>query len=93
MPEREQKRKPAPARDTEEVVEAPAATDTGEKLKADIAAMSQENSKLSEENTGLKTENGNLSSQVTQLQAQVEALNKQISDMKAKKTSTAPRKK
>ena len=36
MPEREQKKKAAPAREADEVVEAPAATDTGEKLKADI---------------------------------------------------------
>ncbi len=36
MAEREQKRKPAPARETEEVGDAPAASETGEKLKADI---------------------------------------------------------
>jgi ubiquitin-like protein Pup len=36
MAEREQKRKSAPARETEEVVDAPATSETGEKLKADI---------------------------------------------------------
>ena len=36
MAEREQKRKPAPARETEEVTEAPAASEAGDKLTADI---------------------------------------------------------
>ena len=36
MAEREQKRKSTQARETEEVTEAPATTETGEKLKADI---------------------------------------------------------
>jgi len=36
MAERSQKRKPAPARDTEEVAETAATTGSGEKLKADI---------------------------------------------------------
>ena len=36
MAEREQKRKTAPARETEEVVDTPATSETGEKLKADI---------------------------------------------------------
>ncbi|CAN5180902.1 ubiquitin-like protein Pup [soil metagenome] len=37
MAEREQKRKPAPARETEdEVAETPATSETGDKLKADI---------------------------------------------------------
>ena len=33
MAEREQKRKPAPARETEEVTEAPAVSEAGDKLK------------------------------------------------------------
>ncbi|MGI8711185.1 MAG: ubiquitin-like protein Pup [Acidimicrobiales bacterium] len=36
MAEREQKRKPAPAREAETVEDAPATSETGEKLKADI---------------------------------------------------------
>ncbi len=36
MAEREQKRKPAPAREAQETEEAPVSTETGEKLKADI---------------------------------------------------------
>jgi ubiquitin-like protein Pup len=36
MAEREQKRKTAPAREEEEVVEAPPRSETGEKLKAEL---------------------------------------------------------
>ena len=36
MPEHEQKRKPVPAREVEEHTDAPAVTETGEKLKSDI---------------------------------------------------------
>lgn len=50
MAEREQKRKPAPARETEEVVEAPASTDTGEKLKADIDDLLDEIDEVLETN-------------------------------------------
>lgn len=51
MAEREQKRKAAPARDTEqEVVEAPASTDTGEKLKADIDDLLDEIDEVLESN-------------------------------------------
>lgn len=50
MAEREQKRKPAPARSTEEVAEAPAATETGEKLKADIDDLLDEIDEVLESN-------------------------------------------
>ena len=50
MSEREQKRKPAPARDTEEVTEAPAVTETGEKLKADIDDLLDEIDEVLESN-------------------------------------------
>ena len=50
MPEREQKRKPAPAREADEVVEAPAGTDTGEKLKADIDDLLDEIDEVLESN-------------------------------------------
>ena len=36
MAEREQKKKPAPARTDEQVDDVPAASDTGEKLKAEL---------------------------------------------------------
>ena len=36
MAEREQKRKPAPAKDEEVVEDAPAKSETGERLKADL---------------------------------------------------------
>ena len=36
MAEREQKKKPAPARQTEEVAEAPPKTESGEKIKAEL---------------------------------------------------------
>lgn len=50
MAEREQKHKPAPARDTEEVAEAPAATETGDKLKADIDDLLDEIDEVLESN-------------------------------------------
>ncbi len=50
MPEREQKRKPAPAREADEVAEAPAGTDTGEKLKADIDDLLDEIDEVLESN-------------------------------------------
>lgn len=50
MAEREQKRKPAPERSTEEVAEAPAATDAGEKLKADIDDLLDEIDEVLESN-------------------------------------------
>ena len=50
MAEREQKRKPAPERTTEEVAEAPAATDAGEKLKADIDDLLDEIDEVLESN-------------------------------------------
>lgn len=42
MAEREQKRKPAPARETEEVVDAPGTSETGEKLKDEIDGLLDE---------------------------------------------------
>jgi ubiquitin-like protein Pup len=43
MPEREQKRKPAPQRRDEEVVaEEPTATDSGEKIKAELDELLDE---------------------------------------------------
>ena len=50
MAEREQKRKPAPARETEEVTEAPATSETGEKLKADIDDLLDEIDEVLESN-------------------------------------------
>jgi len=50
MAEREQKRKAAPARDTEEVAEAPAVSETGEKLKADIDDLLDEIDEVLESN-------------------------------------------
>jgi ubiquitin-like protein Pup len=50
MAEREQKRKAAPARETDEVVEAPASTDAGEKLKADIDDLLDEIDEVLESN-------------------------------------------
>ena len=50
MAEREQKRKAAPARETDEVVEAPATTDAGEKLKADIDDLLDEIDEVLETN-------------------------------------------
>ena len=50
MAEREQKRKSAPARETEEVVEAPGASETGEKLKADIDDLLDEIDEVLETN-------------------------------------------
>ena len=50
MAEREQKRKTAPAREADEVVEAPVATETGEKLKADIDDLLDEIDEVLETN-------------------------------------------
>lgn len=51
MAEREQKRKPAPARDTEQVVEPdPVSTETGDKLKADIDDLLDEIDEVLESN-------------------------------------------
>jgi ubiquitin-like protein Pup len=50
MAERELKRKPAPERTTEEVAEAPAVTETGEKLKADIDDLLDEIDEVLESN-------------------------------------------
>ena len=50
MAEREQKRKPAPARETEEVVDAPSTSETGEKLKADIDDLLDEIDEVLETN-------------------------------------------
>ncbi len=50
MPEREQKRKAVPARETDEVVEAPASSGTGEKLKADIDDLLDEIDEVLETN-------------------------------------------
>jgi ubiquitin-like protein Pup len=50
MAEREQKRKPAPARETEEVVDAPQTSETGEKLKADIDDLLDEIDEVLETN-------------------------------------------
>jgi prokaryotic ubiquitin-like protein Pup len=50
MAEREQKRKPAPAREAEEIEEAPAASETGEKLKADIDDLLDEIDEVLESN-------------------------------------------
>ena len=50
MAEREQKRKPVPAREAETVEEAPASTATGEKLKADIDDLLDEIDEVLEAN-------------------------------------------
>ena len=50
MAEREQKRKPAPAREAEVVEEAPATSETGEKLKADIDDLLDEIDEVLETN-------------------------------------------
>jgi ubiquitin-like protein Pup len=50
MAEQEHKRKPATARETEEVVEAPAKSETGEKLKADIDDLLDEIDEVLETN-------------------------------------------
>ena len=42
MAEREQIKKPAPARQEEEVAEAPAASESGEKLKAELDDLLEE---------------------------------------------------
>ncbi len=50
MAEQEHKRKPATARPTEEVAEAPATSETGEKLKADIDDLLDEIDEVLESN-------------------------------------------
>lgn len=51
MAEREQKRKSAPARESDEVVEdAPVSTETGDKLKADIDDLLDEIDEVLESN-------------------------------------------
>jgi len=50
MAEQEQRRKQAPARKTEEVSEAPASTETGDKLKADIDDLLDEIDEVLETN-------------------------------------------
>ena len=50
MAEREQKRKPTTARETEEVTEAPVTSETGEKLKADIDDLLDEIDEVLETN-------------------------------------------
>ncbi len=50
MAEREQKRKTVPAREADEVVEAPVTTETGEKLKADIDDLLDEIDEVLETN-------------------------------------------
>ena len=50
MAEREQKRKQAPARETEEVADAPVTSETGEKLKADIDDLLDEIDEVLETN-------------------------------------------
>ena len=50
MAEREQKRKPAPARGTAEATEAPAASEAGAKLKADIDDLLDEIDEVLESN-------------------------------------------
>jgi ubiquitin-like protein Pup len=50
MAEREQKRKPAPARDEEVVAEAPAVSERGEKLKADLDDLLDEIDEVLETN-------------------------------------------
>ena len=50
MAEREQKRKPAPERETEEITEAPTTSESGEKLKADIDDLLDEIDEVLETN-------------------------------------------
>lgn len=50
MAEQEQKRKQTPSRTTEEVVDAPATTEVGEKLKADIDDLLDEIDEVLESN-------------------------------------------
>jgi ubiquitin-like protein Pup len=50
MPEREQIKKPAPAKQDAEVVEAPAASETGEKLKAELDDLLDEIDEVLETN-------------------------------------------
>jgi ubiquitin-like protein Pup len=50
MAEREQKRKPAPAREEEVVAEAPAVSERGEKLKADLDDLLDEIDEVLETN-------------------------------------------
>lgn len=50
MPEREQKRKPVPARDAQEVAEAPPVSETGEKLKAELDDLLDEIDEVLETN-------------------------------------------
>ncbi len=50
MPEREQIKKSAPAKQDEEVVEAPATSETGEKLKAELDDLLDEIDEVLETN-------------------------------------------
>jgi ubiquitin-like protein Pup len=50
MPEREQKKKPAPARKQEDPEEAPAASKQGEKLKAELDDLLDEIDEVLEDN-------------------------------------------
>jgi ubiquitin-like protein Pup len=50
MAEREQIRKPAPAREEEQVTEAPSTSEAGEKLKADIDDLLDEIDEVLESN-------------------------------------------
>jgi len=50
MPEREQKKKPAPARKQDDVEEAPAASKQGEKLKAELDDLLDEIDEVLEDN-------------------------------------------
>jgi prokaryotic ubiquitin-like protein Pup len=50
MAEREQIRKPAPARSEEEVAEAPAASESGEKIKAELDDLLDEIDEVLETN-------------------------------------------
>ena len=50
MPEREQIKKPAPAKQDEEVVDAPATSETGEKLKAELDDLLDEIDEVLESN-------------------------------------------
>ena len=50
MAEREQKRKASPDRETEEIAETPAASESGEKLKADIDDLLDEIDEVLETN-------------------------------------------
>ena len=50
MAEREQKRKPAPAREEEDVEETPATSESGEKIKAELDDLLDEIDDVLEEN-------------------------------------------